>query len=265
MKKAREFFISALLVCTAASVWANPQNAKELVNEKYFDELVKNEVVTVMKDDASNSLELLPKSEYAEKLKGNIIKKADGNYPFTYESLYFKSKADLLKTSNSTADSFDISDISRICRSVSKMEGMTYMSSSKKKEVVLYDKAYMTDGVKGPKIADLNTGNADGQVSYCMQNDNTFGECNYRLNYYQSEKEMMAVFTNTTVVGLGPFKAIYPDLMRINILVIDLGEDILFYICCDLDSVKFPGIKNQITDSMTSRMNAVYNWFIKQF
>ena len=66
-------------------------------------------------------------------------------------------------------------------------------------------------------------------------------------------------------MGIGPFKAIYPEKMKINILVIDCGEDLLLYMNTDLDSVKFPGIKGQITDSMSARMNAVYNWFITQF
>ena len=66
-------------------------------------------------------------------------------------------------------------------------------------------------------------------------------------------------------MGIGPFKAIYPDKMIINILVIDCGDDLLLYLNTDLDSVKYPGIKGQITDSMSSRMDAVYKWFITQF
>ena len=66
-------------------------------------------------------------------------------------------------------------------------------------------------------------------------------------------------------MGIGPFNAIYPGKMKINILVVDCGEDILLYLNTDLDSVKFPGIKGQITDSMSSRMNAVYKWFTTQF
>lgn len=238
---------------------------KALVNEKYYQELIKNEVVTIYKDDSSNVLELLPESAYSEKIKANLIKKAEKNYSFTYEALYFKNKSDLLKSSNSSKNDICIDDISKVCRSVSKMQGMTYYSTTRKKEMVLYDRTYMIDGPDGDKIPDQNIGNADGQVSYCFQNDSSFGECRYKLNYYQSENEMMAVFSNIDTLGLGPFKAIYPGCMTINILVRDLGEKVLVYICCDLDSIKFPGIKGQITDSISSRMVAVYNWFVKQF
>ncbi len=53
------------------------------------------------------------------------------------------NKKDLIKSSNSSAENLDITDVSRICRSVSKMQGMKYYSTSKKKEMVLYEKAYM--------------------------------------------------------------------------------------------------------------------------
>jgi hypothetical protein len=146
------------------------------------------------------------------------------------------------------------------------MQGMKYYSTTKKKECVLYDKAYM---IAGPgderKIEDQNTGNADGQISYCLQDDNSFGKNTYKLSYFQQEDTLLCQFSILDKMGLGPFKAIYPGKMTINILVIDCGEDILLYLNTDLDSVKFPGIKGQITDSMSSRMDAVYEWFITQF
>lgn len=265
MKKIRKFISFTVAAFLAMEVWATPAAVKDLVNSKYYDELMSKGVVSLIHDDGSINLELLPETSYSSNVKANMIQKNPKNYPFTYESLYYMSKKDLLKASNSSASDVTLNDISRVCRSVSKMEGMTYYSSTRKKQQVLYSRAYMIDGPDGGKIADQNTGNANGQVSYCMQDDASFGECRYKLNYSQSDKEMLAVFSNLDVIGLGPFKAIYPELMKINILVVDGGDDILFYICCDVDSVKFPGIKGQITDSMTTRMDAVYNWFLKQF
>ena len=95
--------------------------------------------------------------------------------------------------------------------------------------------------------------------------DNSFGPNRYKLCYFQNENQLLAQFNLVDVMGLGPFKAIYPGKFINNILVIDCGEDFLLYLCTDLDSVKFPGIKGQIVDSMTSRMDAIYKWFITQF
>ena len=76
---------------------------------------------------------------------------------------------------------------------------------------------------------------------------------------------MLAVVTTTSAIGIGPIKAIAPSDLKIFIYVEDIGDEILLYLCTDLDSTKFPGIKGQITESMTARMDAVYNWFLKQF
>ena len=225
-----------------------------------------NKVKTIIHDDGTNELKLMPKSDYEGIINSSRVPKAEKNFPFIYESVYQLSKDELKKSSNSTDDEIDINDISRILRSVSKMQGMTYFSSSKNKTLVLYEKAYTIDGENSKKkIDDKNTGNADGQTSYCYQKDNSFGDIFYRLNYSQSGNKMLAVFTTTSHIGIGPVKAIAPGNLKIFIYVEDIGDEILLYLCTDLDSAKFPGIKNQITDSMTARMDAVYSWFLKQF
>ncbi len=260
------------LVLFAGSVFAATafagENAKvkDLVSSKYYDTLAKKGSVSDYRDDGSKGFLLLPDSIYNSKISGSMIKKDSKNYPYTYEGLYLLNKKDLLSRGNSGKSNITIDDVSVVVRSVSKMQGMQYYSTTKKKECVLYDKAYM---IKGPgdktKIADQNTGNADGQISYCLQDDNSFGVNTYKLSYFQKNDTLLCTFEILDKMGLGPFNAIYPGKMIINILVIDCGEDLLLYLNTDLDSIKFPGIKGQITDSMSARMDAVYKWFITQF
>ncbi len=239
---------------------------KELVSSKYFDTLVKKGVVSQYRDDGSKGFNLLPQTIYASKINESQIAKEEKNFPFTYEGLYLLNKKELLAKGTKGKSTITIDDVSVVVRSVSKMQGMTYYSSTKKKECVLYEKAYMIAGPgKKTKIADQNTGNADGQVSYCLQDDNSFGVNTYKLSYFQKDDSLLCRFDIMDKMGLGPFNAIYPGKMVINILVIDCGDDLLLYLNTDLDSIKFPGIKGQITDSMSTRMDAVYKWFITQF
>ena len=239
---------------------------KDIVSPVYYDELLKDGYVSRYRDNGSMELLLLPKSIYSEKIKGNMIPKDPKNYPYTFEGLYLLNKKDLLSKGSSKKSSITLDDVAKVMRSVSKMQGMTYYSTTKKKECVLYKKAYMIAGANNKtKIADQNTGNADGQVSYCLQDDNSFGVNTYKLSYFQKNDTLLCNFEILDKMGIGPFNAIYPRKMKINILVVDCGEDILLYLNTDLDSVKFPGIKGQITDSMSSRMNAVYKWFTTQF
>ncbi len=239
---------------------------KELVSAQYYDKLISKGTVSEYRDNGAKGFKLLPKSIYASKINESQIEKEEKNYPYTYEGLYILSKKDLLAKGKSGKSTITIDDVSVVVRSVSKMQGMTYYSSTKKKECVLYEKCYMIAGPgKKSKIEDQNTGNADGQVSYCLQDDNSFGVNTYKLSYFQKEDTLLCRFEILDKMGLGPFNAIYPGKMVINILVIDCGDDLLLYLNTDLDSIKFPGIKGQITDSMSSRMDAVYKWFITQF
>lgn len=270
MKNLKRIFLLSVFVGFSSQLFAQTQTRKvqDIVDSKYYSELIKNGVVTKisMDNDAKGDLLLVPNTDYAEKIKKNRVTKADKNFPFTYESLYYITKADLLKASNSTKTTIDINDFSRVLRSVSKMQGMKYYSTTKKKNLVLYEKAYMVDAENSnEKIADKNTGNADGMVAYCMQDDNSFGVNHYKLNYFQKETSMLCFFTSTDTMGMGPVKAINPGNLKISIFVEDCGEDVVLYLSTDLDSIKFPGIKGQIEDSMTSRMDAIYKWFLEQF
>lgn len=217
-------------------------------------------------DDGSTELKLLPENKYSEKIKQSLIEKDSKRYPFTFEGLYHLNKEELKEISNSSDDEITIEDVSRIIRSISKMQGMKYYSNNKKKECVLYEKTYMIENEtsKDP-IPDQNTGNADGQISYCLQDDHSFGINRYKLSYFQSDDCMLSQFVIVDTMGLGPFNAIYPGKMVINILVIDQGDELLLYLNTDLESVKYPGISDKISDSMISRMSAVYKWFKTQF
>ncbi len=254
------------LVFTGTLVAGENSKVKELVSPKYYAELVNKGIVSEYRDNGSKGYFLLPESVYSSKISDSMIEKDANNYPFTYEGLYLLNKKDLLSRGSSGKSTITIDDVSVVVRSISKMQGMKYYSTTKKKECVLYEKTYM---IAGPgdktKVADQNTGNADGQVSYCLQDDNSFGVNTYKLSYFQSGDTLLCTFSILDKMGLGPFKAIYPGKMLINILVIDCGDDLLLYLNTDLDSIKFPGIKGQITDSMSSRMDAVYKWFITQF
>lgn len=253
-------------VIFSSSLFAENAKVKEMVKAEQYQKLLNEGSIFDSRDNGSMVLTLLPETVYSEKVKASMVEKDSKDFPFTYEGLYLLNKQDLLKKSNSSKTSITIDDVSVITRSVSKMQGMKYYSTTKKKETVLYDKCFMIADEKGKTaIPDKNTGNADGQVSYCLQDDSSFGINRYKLSYFQNEDTLMCQFRIVDTMGLGPFKAIYPGKMVINIVVVDCGDDLLLYMNTDLDSVKFPGIKAQIVDSMTSRMNAVYEWFTTQF
>lgn len=269
MKKLNNFgklrFACFLMIFTVSGMNLFAQNkeisVKQLVNQKYYDELIKNGKIVITHDESSSNLELIPQSVYSSDIKGNLVEKQKKNFPFTYEALYYLPKKDLKKP-----EQVNIDKVSVACRSVSTMQGIKYYSTTRKKEVVLYDKVFtIANETSSTPVADDITGNANGKTIYCLQDDSSFGIIRFKIDYFQSNNEILSVFHNVDDVGIGPFRAIMPNKMIINLLVEDCGDSLLVYICADLDSKNFPGIKGQIIDSISSRMDSISKWFISQF
>lgn len=256
--------VAAMLM--GANMFSQALNLQDVVDSKYYDELTQKKRVINIQDSGTDDLVLLPESKYKENFAERKVKKAPKNFPFVFEGLFLLDKQELLKNGKSGKQTVTIEDVSEKMRSFSQMEGMKYYSTTRKKEMVLYKKAYgIKSAEEAVKISDENTGNADGKKLYALLDDSSFGKCRYVFDCFQSENTYYTVFTNLDDMGIGPFKAIYPGNIQIHVLVIDCGENLLLYLATDLDSVNFPGIKGQISDSIISRMNAVHGWFIKQF
>jgi len=254
-------FLQATLI---SSAFAENLEVKKYIKGQNYDDLITNRVITLTRSDNSEDFKLIPESSYSHIIKNSAVDKEEKNVPFTYESLYLLDKKELLDKSNSSDENIDIEDIARVCRSVSKMEGIKF--PSKVKETILYKKCFtIADETSSEAIPDKNSGNADGQISYCLQDDATYGVNRYKLSYNQAKNIFLAQFSLVDIMGIGPFNAIYPGDMVINLLVIDCADDLLLFLATDLESKKYPGIKKMLTDSISERMEAVYSWFITQF
>lgn len=253
-----------IVLIMAASLYGENAEVKKLVSSKYYDELVKNGSVKIFHSENDMEMVLLPSSSYKTKILNDRVKKT--SKAFLFESLFLLKKEDLKKNSNSSDTDLNIEDVSRVLRSFSTMQGITYYSNSRKKYRVLYDKAYTIAG-PGEKTAvpDKNTGNADGKELYCLLNDASFGITRYKLKYNQKENEIYTAFTTTDAFGYGPVTGIEAGDLKINILVIDCGDSFLLYLAPDANCKNIPGIDKKVNDSLIARMDSIYKWFINQF
>ena len=114
---------------------AENAKVKELVGSQYYDLLVKKGVISEYRDDGSMGLKMLPKTEFSSKISGSMIKKEPKNYPYTYEGLYLLNKKQLLANGSSGKTDITIDDVSKVIRSISKMQGMKYYSTTKKERM----------------------------------------------------------------------------------------------------------------------------------
>lgn len=261
MKKLLKLF--TCMVCALCMSSLSAFTVEEIVSPEVIEELKEQGVVQHQYYKRGDStIKLAPKTPLAE--QAAAFWPEDEERPvFIMENLYLLKKAEL---GDGNVSKMDIDFVSKIIRSVSKMEGMEYYSYSDKKTKVLYKECYCIAGPNDrTRVPDDTEGSAEGKVMYCMQNDCSFGKTNYQLNYHQSSKETSAGFINVSPVYIGFVKAVDTNNLRISLVITDCGDSFVVYM---LVQAKFPAlsiIENKMNDSFRGRLEAIYKWFVAQF
>lgn len=263
-KTGKSFLLFSLIIFNSALAFS--KSYKEYVSPDYYSTLEDEGYIRIIHKDSEKNLTLLPNCDYKDECLKNRVEEKEKLYTFVSESIYLINKADVLNKSNSEKTNITSKDISKVVRSISNMEGMSYYSYTRKVNSILYKKSYMIDNLEDKnRILDQNEGNANGQISYCLQHDHTFGECRYQLNYYESNDTVYCVFKNIDSMGLGFLRAINPDDMRINIIAEDCEDYILLYLEVEANCPNSFAVKKQMETSLISRVEAIYKWFVVQF
>lgn len=237
-------------------------NASDLVSASSYAKLQKDGVVQVSHyKEKGAKLSLVPNTPAAK--EAYKMWTSDEEPVFLGEHLYLIPKS---KLNASNPESVTIDAASKIVRSVSKMQGMTYYSHRSKKVKTLYESAYC---IKGPKdrtrVADNTEGNANGKVLYAMLDDASFGKTNYRMEYTQNAQEVALHFINETGLSVMGISAVSKNNMHIKLVITDCGDSVMVYMAV---MAKFPGIKmleQTMNESFVARLDSIYTWFCKQF
>ena len=174
---------------------------------------------------------------------------------FVAESLFLIEKPE-------GSNQLDTALISRIRRSVSSMEGIEYYSNSEKKMKTLYSQSYTVDNLKDKnRIADKVEGSADNLSVYAFQEDGSFGDNYYQIDYRQRENEVSMVIRLMEPLKYGLVTAVKANNLVFNIDVLDKGSYLVMYVGA---KVKFPAIsllENKLNKSFGSRITALHDWF----
>ena len=181
---------------------------------------------------------------------------------FFVETLYLYKK----KPGTETAPGGDIPRISVILRSLSKLEGIEYYSTSRKKMRTLYSKSYTIDNSNGRRrIADQTSGSADGLSVLALQKDLTFGEYIYRYSYRENADSVAFFSQNAEPMNYTVVKVLDTGRLRVSLIVQDFGDFLLVYGLTRADFPAVPAIEGHLNSSFTTRAEAVYKWFIREY
>lgn len=238
-------------------------NAADLVSASTFEKLQKDGVVQVSHyKEAGAKLSLVPNTPAAKEVY-NMWPSSNENPVFLGEHLYLISKS---KLNSANPESVTIDKASKVVRSVSKMQGMTYYSHRSKKTKTLYEEAYCIKGANDrTRVADDTAGSANGKILYALLNDASFGKTNYRMEYTQNAQEVALHFINETPLSVMGIKAVNNNNMHIKLVITDCGDSVMVYMAV---MAKFPGIKmleQTMNESFIARLDSIYGWFCKQF
>lgn len=263
MKTIRKAFVFLFL---PVFFWPNlfAFDAREIVKASDFKLL--EESGRVMKSyykQGNVALSYVPSTPLALNETSKLWPEKNEDPAFVRESLYLVSKKDL---NASNPESVTIEEASRVIRKISTMEGIKYYSHNEEKYTTLYDNAYcILSADDRTKVADDVSGSAEGKVLYAMLDDNSFGKTNYRMEYHQSEDEVCMHFINVSPLKFGLVKAVANNNLHILLDISDCGDFFVVYIAAKTKFPAFSFLEKTMNESFNARLDAIYDWFCKQF
>ena len=156
--------------------------------------------------------------------------------------------------------------IERIVKSVSRLEGTTYFSSSRQEERLLYKRAFcISDAESKTPIPDPIDAETDGLSVLVVLEDLTFGENVYNYSFSKSDVQTAFFFVNETPFKYAGITGIKPGELKSVLLAEDLGDEMLIYGVVRANYLSFPGVKKRMEASISTRMDAMYEWFVNLY
>lgn len=249
-------------LCTFALVFADPvvspkteQLLQSFLSQENAAALIEKGSLMVSRYNAEDMLPVMVPPFPIAELCADAWKKEQPSY--SIEMLYLYKKTDAVK---------DVKKISQILRAPSKLEGLEYYSSSRKKMRTLYEKSYVIDDPKAKnRLADpLDTTEMDFSA-YILQHDSSFGENAYRCRFLHDADSSGFISSNIGTLKYSIFKAIAPENLLISVTVTDTGDSLLIHCITRARFASLGMFKNRIKNSFQTRLEAIYHWFVRQY
>lgn len=262
----RVIFFALTIFVFAENLFAENLERQKILSTQIEKSLLQSNEISHIFSENDFETNLIPNTEFADLMKNFVFGKiAPEKMGFAEEKLYRLPKSEI---ENKNAAAFDTSTVSKIMRSISKMQGMQYFSRSRKSWDELYSQAFCVENPDANDFSaapDLNEGDANGLEIFAFLNDHTFGESVYKISYKQNQNELLMLMENYSALSYGPVKAVKPGDFKMCVCVIDCDDEFLFYIGNYAEFKMISALKKRLNNSFEARLEAIYNWFKNQF
>ncbi len=257
------FSICAVVILCGGILYAEAPRALEDILPQDICEALRKEghlQLSVFNNKASTACEYLPSGPLADSVRDYW----SGDSCDYMREMLFLYKKSASAAALSAEENGKI--IERILKSVSRLEGTTYFSNSRQEERLLYKRAFcISDSESKTPLPDPLDAEIDGLSVLVILEDLTFGENIYNFSFRKRDGQTASFFVNETPFKYMGITGIKREELKSVLLIEDLGDEMLIYGIVRADFLSFPGIKKRMEASISSRMDAMYEWFVNLY
>ena len=203
---------------------------------------------------------LMPENNELRQFVSGI--RSDINPNMIVEALYLYKKPVNFHSSSSNWDSRQKTAVFNQIVALGSLTGIQYFSASRGAMRTFYEYSSVIDEprAKNPLPDPVYTQPPQTLTLYARQRDLTFGDNIYRYDYVNTGQSVFFVQENITALTYSIIPAIGRGNLRSVIAVFDCGDSILIYAISMAKAVSLPGMGDRISNSFSSRAEAVLLW-----
>lgn len=157
-----------------------------------------------------------------------------------------------------------ISDVSKVFSSISTLKGIQYYSNSRERWETLYKEAGFINNTKEKKfVADDKIIVKPATDYYCLLQDNSLGDCVFKINYSESGNTVTANFILVEPLTFWGITGVQANDLRIQLKATKLQDTIQAVITIEARYREISFIEDLLPKSLDARLDALYRWIIK--
>ena len=157
-----------------------------------------------------------------------------------------------------------ISDVSKVFSSISTLKGIQYYSNSHERWETLYKEAGFINNTKEKTfVADNKITIRPATDYYCLLQDNSLGDCVFKINYSESENTVTANFILVEPLTFWGITGVQANDLRIQLKATKVQDSILAVITIEARYREISFIEDLIPKSLDARLDALYRWITK--
>ncbi len=157
-----------------------------------------------------------------------------------------------------------LTEVAKILHSISSLEGIQYYSNTHEEWKTLYHKAGYIENPNSQKFLPDSYYSGTGKTYYCLLEDNSLGDCVFKINYLECSSAINAKFIIVKPITFMGITGISPNNLDILLKVNKTENTVQFVIQIVAKYQTISFLESKLEKSLNARLDALYKWFIDE-